>query len=270
MLSGLEYTLSFWVRSDENGSVTFNGSTYSSSTDWIKHIVTFESTSDDLTIGFGATGTYYIYHTKLENGNTATDWTAAPEDIDEDIDNLTDQAWTAQQDATDAVNRVAAAEAAIQILTECIRTLVVNGDGGSLMTQTANGWVFNIGSYDDILSGMSAGLGAVTETAAGTQNEVNALNSTVGDIGKKTDYITIGTYNGQPCIELGEGDSDFKVRITNTEIQFIDGGTIPAYLSNQKLNIEKAEVKNELQFGNFVWKIRSNGNMGLTWNGGGS
>ena len=82
----------------------------------------------------------------------------------------------------------------------------------------------------------------------------------------KTEYIAVGTdENGKPYIELGEGDSDFKVKITNEEIQFNDGPTTPAYISNQKLMIEKAQVDNELRFGNFVWKERKNGNMGLTW-----
>ena len=31
--------------------------------------------------------------------------------------------------------------------------------------------------------------------------------------------------------------------------------------------IEKAQVDNELRFGNFVWKERNNGNMGLVWEG---
>lgn len=85
-----------------------------------------------------------------------------------------------------------------------------------------------------------------------------------------SDIITsaISTYqNGQPCIELGEKDSGFKLRITNTEIQFADGTIIPAYISNERLMIEQAEVKDELQIGGFVWRKRSNGNMGISWKG---
>ena len=85
-------------------------------------------------------------------------------------------------------------------------------------------------------------------------------------------YIREGTVvdvegGTKPCLELGKEGSDFKVRITNEEIQFIDKQSIPAYISNQKLMIEKAQVDNELRFGNFVWKERNNGNMGLVWEG---
>ena len=98
------------------------------------------------------------------------------------------------------------------------------------------------------------------------KKSVENIEEDIDNVLEKTEYISVGTdYNGKPYIELGEGDSDFKVKITNEEIQFNDGPTTPAYISNQKLMIEKAQVDNELRFGNFVWKERKNGNMGLTW-----
>ena len=97
------------------------------------------------------------------------------------------------------------------------------------------------------------------------KKSVENIEENIDNVLEKTEYISVGTDNGKPYIELGEGDSDFKVKITNEEIQFNDGPTTPAYISNQKLMIEKAQVDNELRFGNFVWKERKNGNMGLTW-----
>lgn len=97
------------------------------------------------------------------------------------------------------------------------------------------------------------------------KKSVENIEEDIDNVLEKTEYISVGTDNGKPYIELGEGDSDFKVKITNEEIQFNDGQTTPAYISNQKLMIEKAQVDNELRFGNFVWKERKNGNMGLTW-----
>ena len=98
------------------------------------------------------------------------------------------------------------------------------------------------------------------------KKSVENIEEDIDNVLEKTEYISVGTDdNGKPCIELGKGDSDFKVKITNEEIQFNDGPTTPAYISNQKLMIEKAQVDNELRFGNFVWKERKNGKMGLTW-----
>ena len=95
---------------------------------------------------------------------------------------------------------------------------------------------------------------------------IGTVEQNISYLAEKTEYIAVGVDEAKrPYIELGKSDSDFKLRITNEQIQFRDGQSIPAYVSNQKLMIEKAEVKNELRFGNFVWTKRPNGNMGLIW-----
>ena len=95
------------------------------------------------------------------------------------------------------------------------------------------------------------------------------LSNKIDVVQEKTNYIYVGTDDttGKPYIELGDRKSRFKLKITNEEIQFVEDSEVPAYINNQKLMIEKAQVENELRFGGFVWKERSNGNMGLTWEG---
>lgn len=90
----------------------------------------------------------------------------------------------------------------------------------------------------------------------------------VSDLGIIGEYVHISTYEGEPCIELGEGDSEFKLRITNTRMIFTEGTVMLAYFNNQSLYINKAVIEEELQQGEFVWKARSNGNLGLMWIGG--
>lgn len=100
-------------------------------------------------------------------------------------------------------------------------------------------------------------------------DNTSTLEDNINYLKEKTEYIAVGTDDdGNPYIELGKKDSDFKLRITNEKLEFYDGSRAPAYISNQKLMIRKAEVIDELQFGNFVWAKRPNGNMGLTWGGG--
>ena len=110
------------------------------------------------------------------------------------------------------------------------------------------------------------------ERMTSSDGAIQKLNASVNTLLGPAAYIREGTVKDDdgsesPCLELGKEGSTFKVRITNKEIQFIDGQSIPAYISNQKLVIEKADVDNELRFGNFVWKERENGNMGLVWEG---
>lgn len=96
---------------------------------------------------------------------------------------------------------------------------------------------------------------------------LNGMQRSVADLGQIGEYVNIGTYEGEPCIELGEKDSDFKLRITNTRMLFMEGTSVPAYFNNQSMHIKKAIVEDDLQQGGFVWKARSNGNLGLVWKG---
>lgn len=107
-------------------------------------------------------------------------------------------------------------------------------------------------------------------SAASILYALNGKQYDIADLGQIGEYVHIGTYEGEPCIELGESDSDFKLVITNTRIMFMEGTGIPAYINNQSLHIRKAVIEEELQQGGFVWKVRSNGNMGLVWKGGAS
>lgn len=96
---------------------------------------------------------------------------------------------------------------------------------------------------------------------------LNGKHYSIADLGLIGDYVKIGTYESEPCILLGESDSDFKLVITNTRILFMEGSAVPAYITNKSLHISKAVVEEELQQGEFVWKARANGNMGLVWKG---
>lgn len=97
--------------------------------------------------------------------------------------------------------------------------------------------------------------------------DINGDKHSISDLGIIGEYVKIATYEGEPCIELGESDSEFKLRITNTQIMFMEGSGVPAYFTNQSMHINKAVIEEELQQGDFVWKVRSNGNMGLVWKG---
>lgn len=103
-------------------------------------------------------------------------------------------------------------------------------------------------------------------SSSNLEGAIDTVEKNINYLAEKTEYISVGTDDDDnPYIELGKKDSDFKLRITNEKLELYDGSSTPAYISNQKLMIRKAEVIDELRFGNFVWAKRPNGNMGLTW-----
>lgn len=171
----------------------------------------------------------------------------------------------AQSTADETGSRVTAAETLLQLLADSISMLVTDGNGESLMTQTENGWTFSTGQIQNTIDTTSENLDALTNTVGNVSSTVGILQQAVDDLGILSEYVKITTYEDEPCIELGETDSDFKLLITNTRIMFMEGTGVPAYINNQSLYIRKAVIEEELQQGEFVWKARSNGNLGLIW-----
>lgn len=199
---------------------------------------------------------------KVERGNKPTDWTPAPEDMatDDDVRLAQSTAEGAQETATNA-------ETLVKQLSDSISMLVTDGNGTSLMTQTEDGWTFSTADIQKNVSDIAQNLSALTSEVGDTNNAVDVLEQAVSDLGEIAEYVKIGTYDGEPCIELGESDSEFKMRITNTRILFMEGSNVVAHISNQSLHIKKAVIEEELQQGDFVWQMRSNGNLGLIWKG---
>lgn len=218
---------------------------------------------------------------KVELGNKATDWTPAPEDVDVDISDLSTKYSEVKQNVDGITTTVAdhstrindtdveltAVQSVIGQLTDSISMLVTDGNGTSLMTQTDDGWTFSTSSIQNAVDRTSESLAELIEQCGNTDAAVEVLTNAVADLGVMADYIKIGTYEDEPCIELGESDSNFKLMITNTRIMFMDGSDIPAYISNKSLHIKKAVIEEELHQGGFSWVTRSNGHLSLIWKG---
>lgn len=120
MLSDREYTFSGWVRAESNCSLLVcqvisrdsetgageysNVRTIEATTEWQYVTHTFTARTTDLDLLFEV-GTFYIYHSQLELGNKATDWTPNPEDVDQDIDNAKEFATTEADRAAEDVRK---------------------------------------------------------------------------------------------------------------------------------------------------------------------
>lgn len=205
-----------------------------------------EAATDATTKANGALSDAKAYTDQLET-RVATAETSITQNAEQIILRAT------SEDVDNTNNEVSELRSQLALQAESISTLIRNGDAGTLVKQDANGLY-----YFDI-SGLKNNIES-------NEKYIGEVSSNVSDLSAKTEYISCGTdENDKPYIELGEGDSNFKLKITNEQIQFIQDSENPAYITDNKLMIEKAQVKNELQFGDFFWKERGNGNMGLTW-----
>lgn len=265
---GEEYTLSFWAKAEQSSTITAYGTTVDMTGTWEKHAITFSAKSANLPIYFSKNGTYYIYHPQLEIGTVATDWVESPDDTDGKINSAQNSADHANASAEESANRVAIAETLIQQLADSISMLVTDGEGGSLMTQTADGgWTFSMAETNDALFGVSNMLNDLQTDIGNTNQVIEVLESAVDKVGELASYVRIDKAGDKPLIELGTSDREFRLLITNTDIRFTQGDDVPAYISNRALHITKAVVEEELNVGGFVIKRRANGNVGWLWKG---
>lgn len=214
---------------------------------------------------------YKYWDFQIEKGEDYHDYEPPIEDF-----GTKDEVKQAQNDANEAngkadatEERVTVAESTLKQLSDSISMLVTDSNGSSMMTQTSGGWTFNIGAITNAIDNASNNIDSLASSLSQANHTINNLNNLANDLSKKTAYINMTTDDsGSPCIELGKVGNAFKVRITNTSVDFIEGSSKIAYVSNQALFIEKAIIKNELQIGDtfgFIWKTRSNGNLGLRY-----
>ena len=166
--------------------------------------------------------------------------------------------------------RVTTAETLIQQLSNCISMLVTDENGESLMTQTENGWSFSMKETAEAVSSLTSLLETLQREAGSTQATVDTLQQAVADHGATLEYVTVTTYEDEPCIELGESDSNFKLLITNTRIMFMNGANVPTYINTEGLVTQNIKVKGNIVQGGYAMLNTSDGGWGLLWIGVGS
>lgn len=154
-------------------------------------------------------------------------------------------------------------------------------------------------SFGDMIGGVSDDNKAIVEQAitnalidyvhTGTFNEfLKAYNTRVEQTDKSFDYIfdtvevdlsgniddlSASITELRKHITLDNGDivlwnnnSEFSVRITNTDIRFMQSGQKIAYISNSKLFISQAEVTDSMTMGSYMWIVAPNGDLNLIYN----
>ena len=237
-----------------------------------------------------------IHWIKIEEGNVATDWTPAPEDVDESISDVNNKANNAQSTADDAslaaksaktvsdealnkandsMSRAETNSSQISATNDTLYQFIKGATDSSLVQQTDSGYIFNFQKYVEEAASNTNKIGDLEKNASSLNGEVSSLIDKTKELdnalNSKLAYINITTdSSGNPLIELGQRESSFRVQITNTSIDFMDGENRLAWVSNNALNITSATVNQELKFGlasgaGYIWQKRSNNHLGLRY-----
>lgn len=147
---------------------------------------------------------------------------------------------------------------------------------GDIATEVANGLVADIETIGTTIEELNT---QITQTDESWRLAISETRETVIEVDGKIDEVksTVDSYEtwfdmSDEGLVIGKTEDGvelpLKVRLDNDSLDFLDGDTVVAYVSNEKLMINATEVKGSLDIGSFRWTTRANGNMGLMWIGG--
>lgn len=220
--SGLGFGYQTGVPNAENGTRYINTLTNDTSSDtWRIYLNIMPS----------ATGQYaYFKLPKLEIGNKATDWTPAPEDQEQYVDdkiaaseNTTEESYKALIDQT---------AQKISLLVQSVKS-TADSNSSSISTIASN------------LKVTSDGLNA-------TKTSINTLTDAVNGTISKQELQQYLRWNGDN-LELGDSVKPFKCRLSDTELAFYQNEDKVAWISNKELYILKAIIAQSIGCGNFMF-----------------
>ena len=181
---------------------------------------------------------------KVEKGNKATDWSPAPEDMEDYtntmVNNLNN---TVNSNINSSINK-----AKTDTLNEVADKYVTNKDYEEFKTTTSSS--IEQTSNDVIIKFNTT-----------TQN----IQSVGGELAQFKESVQTNIRLHEDGISIGKTDNPFSVDITNQKMSFKDQGTEVAYISNQEMRITDAIIENALTLGNFKFIPRTTGNVSLIW-----
>ena len=171
---------------------------------------------------------FCVKNVKVEEGNKATSWTPAIEDL-EDIDKqLSNAIEYLSSDNKDLLKKYEGLN---------LENAKIRHQLSTQLKQTRDEFLFQFNNYKQLLD----------ETGKALEQRFNDFSR----------YIRFKAGN----IELGDINSPFKALITHEKISFLKGDVEVAYMSNNKLYITDAYVINSLRIGNFEFSVQENGNL---------
>lgn len=184
-----------------------------------------------------------IRNIKLEIGNKATDWTPAPEDVDEAIN------------AERTVRQSAIETKANEITSKVSETYVSNSalnhykeEVSTQFTQTKKDFTWSINE-------------SVKEAKNEMSGQIASVNGRVDGLKQTTDNVNNYMSFNNDGLTLGKSDSAFKTKITNQEWSIQKNGAKVTYINDQTMYITDGQFTQSLKVGAFGFVPRTNGSL---------
>lgn len=189
------------------------------------------------------TGETTIHWIKVEKGNKPTDWTPAPEDVDNKIDSTAD----------DLELSIASQSASI---TNDVHGIILNALEDYVEKDEYNTYKSSTKSQLEVLSDQ------IEMNFTSTNSSIETVDGKVDTkFEELTKYIRFSTDG----IEIGKDENSLKLKLDNDMIQFTKNGTPIGWWDGNDFHTGNivVEVNERAQFGNFAFTPRSDGSLML-------
>ena len=189
------------------------------------------------------TGETTIHWIKVEKGNKPTDWTPAPEDVDNKIDSTAD----------DLELSIASQSASI---TNDVHGIVLNALEDYVEKDEYNAYKSSTKTQLEVLSDQ------IEMNFTSTNSSIETVDGKVDTkFEELTKYIRFSTDG----IEIGKDENSLKLKLDNDMIQFTKNGTPIGWWDGNDFHTGNivVEVNERAQFGNFAFTPRSDGSLML-------
>lgn len=185
----------------------------------------------------------YIKNVKAEKGNKATDWTPAPEDVDEAIN-------------TERTERQSAIETKANEITSKVSETYVSNSAfehyqntvSTQFTQTKKDFTWSINQ-------------SVTDAKNEMSGQIDSVNGRLDGLKQTTDNVNSYMSFDNDALTLGKSDSAFKTKITNQEWSIQKNGAKVTYINDQTMYITDGQFTQSLKVGAFGFVPRANGSL---------
>jgi hypothetical protein len=136
----------------------------------------------------------------------------------------------------------------------------------SKVDQKVNEWSVQLSTISSRADAITQTTDNLSDQLATTNSNVNNINGTLSDeITRRQAYMRFSQEaDGNPALELGASSSSNKVVLTNDRLSFKSNNTEVAYIGNDQMNINNANVTRTLRIGNFMLAPRADGHLTLT------
>ena len=176
-------------------------------------------------ISGSTTGVTVLFNkVKLEEGTMATSWSPSPDDTKTSVTELADSLEDLDAYMDDRV------------------MALIDSLGLSEQFASASDFLDAVSEIELIRSDLA-------QTDSDMTLTFNRLKKTEDGLDQLFSSFTFGEDDGTPYLDMATSESAVKMRLTNTQLSFVMGGTELAYFSDNKLYVTRLEAVNQISIG---------------------